>query len=351
MKPNLVSAAAVAVLLVLQALVGIVPVAAADSVVPQRLCPRWPDHANWLAARGLSTWCHLQSRAVPDPSLVSESVGFVAVPHGRSGFHFWVLPTAPNGTFSLPTSINDRGQIVGIIAGTHSGFLYSGGRFQTIDYPGADLTAPNGINNAGLIVGEYASPSAPSLSAFTYQMGTFKALLVPGSTESIAYGVNNQDEIVGSFVLPDAVFGFATHAFLATNAVFSTFAVPDSQVTIFTGINDRKKVVGSFVNNTGVSSPFLYESGVTTPIVIPNAFSAGAQSINNSDQIVGNYAVWDDIEGVLTSHAYLYSDGTVANIEFPGKPGKIIDVTTTVTGINTWGQIVGIASYTRVRRR
>lgn len=285
-----------------------------------------------------------QQTSIPS---AAAAVGFVASINGSSGFDFLIIPSAPGGTFSLPLGINDQGQIVGLVKGTNNGFLYSDGTFSTISYPGAEVTAPSGINNAGLIVGLYANPSGPSLQAFTFQGGTFNTFEVPGSTENVAYGVNNLGQIVGAYVAPNASFPVATNAFLNTNGVFTTFTVPGTQVTNFVGINDHQQIVGSFVDKGRISNPFLYENGVMTPLNIPNALSAGAQSINNAGQIVGNYIVGDDIEGPgLTSHAYLYNSGTFTNIEFPGIPDKIIDVSTTVTGINDRGQIIGHASFT-----
>src|SRR5262249_13801138 len=66
----------------------------------------------------------------------------------------------PNATTAtLPTSINDSGQIVGNYGdggGTH-GFLYSGGTFTTLDDPSATTsTLPLSINDSGQVVRTYS---------------------------------------------------------------------------------------------------------------------------------------------------------------------------------------------------
>ena len=58
--------------------------------------------------------------------------------------------TAANG-------INDSGEVVGIYqsGGVYHGFLLSGGIFSTLDFPGSSSTSANGINDSGQVVGVY----------------------------------------------------------------------------------------------------------------------------------------------------------------------------------------------------
>jgi len=54
---------------------------------------------------------------------------------------------------------SDVGLIVGDYedgAGSHHGFLPSGGNYTAIDFPGSAATLLGGINNLGQMVGEYA---------------------------------------------------------------------------------------------------------------------------------------------------------------------------------------------------
>ena len=58
--------------------------------------------------------------------------------------------------------INSRGEIVGsyVAGGQQHGFLLTGGRFTSLDFPvpGVRATVANGINASGEIVGQYTAP-------------------------------------------------------------------------------------------------------------------------------------------------------------------------------------------------
>lgn len=114
------------------------------------------------------------------------------------------------GTFDVPGSyyytdaygVNDLGQIVGAYEdqdGNDHGFLYAGGAFTTLDYPGStdvygySRTYAYGINNAGRIAGYYVDGyddnyddvqrgfvADPAGAAVTTPEPATYALLVPG---------------------------------------------------------------------------------------------------------------------------------------------------------------------------
>jgi probable HAF family extracellular repeat protein len=66
----------------------------------------------------------------------------------------------PQGSSSVASGINDKGQIVGFSGNginTNNGFLYSGGAYHTLSYPGSSQTYLYGINHAGQIVGAAGS--------------------------------------------------------------------------------------------------------------------------------------------------------------------------------------------------
>ena len=68
----------------------------------------------------------------------------------------------PGSTYTLPESINDSGQIVGLYedsGGVNHGFLDSGGQYTTIDPPGSISTYADGINAKGQIIGYYDDSS------------------------------------------------------------------------------------------------------------------------------------------------------------------------------------------------
>ena len=76
--------------------------------------------------------------------------------------------TPPASLFTLPFSINNRGQIVGSTASDPAGTELHGfllargveGPFTPIDFPGAPSTVAFDINDRGQIVGVYENPDA-----------------------------------------------------------------------------------------------------------------------------------------------------------------------------------------------
>src|SRR6266567_752329 len=69
----------------------------------------------------------------------------------------------PGAVWTVPTGINDSGQIVGqylASSGVRHGFLLSGGTYTTIDCPDPYTDGSNavGINNSGQIVGFCSVP-------------------------------------------------------------------------------------------------------------------------------------------------------------------------------------------------
>ena len=85
-------------------------------------------------------------------------VGFYLNATGFHGFLFsngafiTIDITAPDALSALIFSINPAGSIVG---SSNGGFLLRRGAFSSIDFPGADVTLPLGINSEGAIVGFY----------------------------------------------------------------------------------------------------------------------------------------------------------------------------------------------------
>ena len=140
--------------------------------------------------------------------------------------------------------MNDAGQIVGSYhsAGTAAGrgFLYNAGVFSTIDVPGAYATAPNGINNAGQVVGYYNTAPGHE-DGFLYANGAFATIDVPGAVATEAIGINNAGQIVGLYVKNGI-----SHGFLDTGGAFSTIDLPGARYTALFGINDGGQIVGQF---------------------------------------------------------------------------------------------------------
>lgn len=118
------------------------------------------------------------------------------------------------------TAINNHGQILGIgtpIPGgstPYTGFAYSGGVFTAIGTPGALYVSPNAINDAGTIVGyQSTDPTFTIINGFVDVGGVLSPFDAPGTLGTTApNSINNAGQIVGNYT--DASGNYV--AFLAT---------------------------------------------------------------------------------------------------------------------------------------
>jgi hypothetical protein len=125
----------------------------------------------------------------------------------------------PNGVLNIinapgvPIDINDSGQIVGQYynppGGRQQGYLDTNGTITGIDFPGPTVTFPTSINNAGQVVGLLTNAFVGGFAgAFLYFNGAFTAINAPGGLpgQTVAYGINNLGQIVGTFGIPALPF-------------------------------------------------------------------------------------------------------------------------------------------------
>jgi uncharacterized membrane protein len=110
--------------------------------------------------------------------------------------------------------------------------------------PGAILTAAQGINDHGDIVGIYTRDGG-IFHGFLLTRGSLITIDVPGVTTTIAWRINNTGEIVG------ITEGTAERGFLLSHGQFVAIDVPGASSTQATGINDRGQVVGAFIDAHG----------------------------------------------------------------------------------------------------
>jgi probable HAF family extracellular repeat protein len=121
-------------------------------------CAAWPaseDVSDAVGHRGRERRAHLRRFHYRSTLVRSNLLGIA------TRFPFVTLPTGPLlnrhvasrktlATFTEARKINDRGQIVGFFsdhAGHSHGFSYQGGRFATVDVPGAAGTFALGLNS------------------------------------------------------------------------------------------------------------------------------------------------------------------------------------------------------------
>ena len=115
----------------------------------------------------------------------------------------------PEGRQTKALAINNRGEITGSCEGgnrppVRRGFVFRNGSMTLFDAPGANLTAGNAINDAGVVVGEYTlRPLHAGLwpvTGFAWDGRNFVPVVMHGGTQGMASratGINNHGQIVG----------------------------------------------------------------------------------------------------------------------------------------------------------
>ena len=225
----------------------------------------------------------------------------------------------PGSSSTQAFDINNLGQIVGVFSNngfdTH-GFSYNGTTFSSIDYPGATDTSVSGISSAGQVVGNYRIGGG-SWIGFSYDGTSFSAFNYPGALGTYANDINNTGQIVGFYVDSH----YSSHSFLYSGGSFSPIDYPGATITNVTGINDNGQIIGNCFYGTcsNYGQGFLYDGTTFTSSVL------GGFNISNDGKIAGT-----DNTG-----AFLYAGGTYSYLNYPGA------LNTYAYGVNDSGQVVG----------
>jgi probable HAF family extracellular repeat protein len=123
----------------------------------------------------------------------------------------------PRYTYTLPTALNNRGQVIGVAYDEIPGsflltpFIYEEHHFKHLGFlPGDDSAAPTGINDSGDLVGWSAGENLRAFLYSNHKLYDLKALVSAnaGWTLEIAFSINNQGQIVGVGTLDGAQRGF-----------------------------------------------------------------------------------------------------------------------------------------------
>ena len=225
----------------------------------------------------------------------------------------------PNGVFTIPNAMNDTGFVVGITCLANCGFphilgfMYDGQTFTPLSYPGEPGTEPNGINNAGEVVGRV--DGARYDRAFELANGQFTLFELPmESPDDDALGINNVGEIVGG------QYKFLTggwHAWAYANGGFRLLDL--SLTSVANGVSDNGVIVGWWFNGTAQVG-FVWSKGKMISLSYPGAFATTARGINNAGQVVGDFT-----PGVGTEdHGFVTSPITDADFEREGVPAPLL---------------------------
>jgi probable HAF family extracellular repeat protein len=166
-------------------------------------------------------------------------------------------PSGEQGTTTTAFGINDKGQIVGgyclppqsscpgaTIDPANHAFLDDNGVFTQLDYPKAQLTEANAINDGGTIVGTYTAKNY--LHSYFYQNGVYTNIDVPGQNWTFVSTINNHGVAAGFYQDKN----LNVHGFLYEHGRFTTIDRPGATATSITGFDDAGVIVGIWANGS-----------------------------------------------------------------------------------------------------
>jgi YVTN family beta-propeller protein/probable HAF family extracellular repeat protein len=215
-------------------------------------------------------------------------------------------------------------------SGNTHGYIFTGGSFSTLDFPGNNITVPQDVNDLGQVVGQYFDSDGVS-HGFQWSKGTFTTVDFPGSISTFAGGINNAGEIVGGY----ADSSDTRHGFLFSGGKFSTVDIPGASGTSLSGINNQDHIAGNFADDSGQHGFLLTNNGMTT-INAPNSSDIFVQDLNNADELVGGFIQNDQ----TTVQAFTYSAGVFTTVVFPGASS------TDLTSLSDSGVLTGVHDST-----
>jgi len=208
----------------------------------------------------------------------------------------------------------DDGQVVGGGAIEH-GFLRHQGKYTQLDFPGSFDTDANGIAENGVIVGTYAAKlldgSRGADHGYVLDKHGYHALPDPptGFQEPDFNAVNEEGDVVGG--MKPTLVATGNRGFLLDDGHYVTIDCGHDQ-TEANGINDDGDIVGECTDfiSTNTEHGFLLRNGKFYLIDAPGAVCGGtiANGISESGDIVGIFGDANCIE-----HGFVLKN-------FPKKP-------------------------------
>jgi len=123
--------------------------------------------------------------------------------------------------------------------------------FKIFDFPGSKSTVPMGINDAGLIVGEYqvGGFNIGPVQGFLYDGKDFTDIRVPDASQTCLLSINNNGDIVGWYEPNDSPG--VSRGCLLHKGEWRGFAVPGWSWNGLYSITDRGQLAGIYSDQNG----------------------------------------------------------------------------------------------------
>jgi len=187
--------------------------------------------------------------------------------------------------------------------------------FTKASVPGATVTSPGGINNAGMSVGGYLDSTGAS-HGYILKGKTFTKLDDPKAKAGTTAASNiqyNGTAVVGAYTNTAGV----GVGYMYKGGKYTDIPGPTgNKGTSANAINDSGEVVGNYTDSGGVIHGFLLKGGKYTTLTVPGGFGTVATGINNKGTIVAYYLV--NSTGTLGSVMTTNNGKTFKKINVPG---------------------------------
>jgi len=236
-------------------------------------------------------------------------------------------------SFAAAYGINNSGMVSGNYADSNNishGFVGSGARFLKVDYPGGTSTALYGLNNLGVAIGTYTDSAGNNHTAtYTISTRTWAQLPdIPNYSGSAGFCINDAGYAIGTAYGNPSVAWF----FDPGSATYSFISVPGVNPgnTDALCINNKDEIVGNYFAKVK-SHSFLFAYGAYENIDVDGSANTYAFAMNDRGAITGNiFSVSTGTQGYVESVS-----GSVEIVNYPGATA------TSILGINEAGDLCG----------
>jgi len=160
--------------------------------------------------------------------------------------------------------INDHGDFVGnfgSVSQPNQSYVDIGGQLTEFTVFAAPTSDAEGINLTDQIVGRFTDAGGVTHGYLRQPGGSLLAIDVPGSLLTEAFGINDFGVISGEYQASDGTFS----AFTDDNGVFASFSCPNSSSTLGRRLNNAGTVVGQCSDPGGFIAQFSAATAVPEP--------------------------------------------------------------------------------------
>jgi probable HAF family extracellular repeat protein len=241
----------------------------------------------------------------------------------------------------LPSSINQHGQIAGMLLHSQRAGIYDNGHILVLDPSSEPNTASVAValNDQGVAVGQRITPG-PNLASvpFKYADGIFTKVQLPNMTYGYFTDINNNGIAIGDYVPKDQ----SVRSFIFDQKIIGELNSDDGSLLSAMGINDAGQIAGIHYpppadTNRDIHG-FVYFNGKVFNLGDFGGGYSDAIAINNNGVVTGS-STYPGAPGDQMRHAFIYSDGQMRDL---GVLGGLLSFP---HGMNDLGDVVGESSY------